>query len=66
MKRDFFDFGDHSAVIGALAVVAFVFAANLGFFLAREFGKDPNRNSQNNQQVSRQLDQEQRNNRPDL
>lgn len=61
MKRNFFDFGDQSALVGALAVVAFVLAANLGYYIAREFG----RNSEpTNQQTTQNLNQDQQNNRP--
>ena len=47
MKRQFFDFGDQWALVGALAVLAFVLAANVGYFVGRDISiKSELRNQQ--------------------
>lgn len=59
MKREWFNFGDQWAVIGALTVLALVLAANVGYFIGRDFGK---KSESRNQEISRQINQEQENN----
>ncbi|QLE55858.1 hypothetical protein [Nostoc sp. TCL26-01] len=63
MKRHFFDFGDQSALVGALTVLAMVLAANFGYFIVRDIVK---KSDTSHEQVSRQINQSQQNNRPDV
>ncbi|MBC1225302.1 hypothetical protein GNF10_20985 [Nostoc sp. UCD121] len=64
MKRHFFDFGDQQwAIIGALTVLAMVLAANVGYFIVRDIVK---KSDTRHEQVSRQIDQEEQNNNPDM
>ncbi|MBW4614219.1 MAG: hypothetical protein KME21_13295 [Desmonostoc vinosum HA7617-LM4] len=56
MKRQFFNFGDQSALVGALAVVALVLAANVGYFIGRDIG---NKTKLPHEQTTQQIYQEQ-------
>ncbi len=52
MSRNFFDFGDHSAVVGALAVLVFALGANFAYFVVKDFAnKAESRERVDNQQV---------------
>ena len=59
MKRQFFDFGDKGPLVGALAVLAFIFTANVGYFVGRNISI---KSEPPNQQTHPSIHQKQPNN----
>ncbi len=55
MNRNFLNqLGDQAAVVGALAVVAFVLSALFAFFVVRDFKREPGSTTPTTEQKSQQ------------